>query len=148
METSTTTTVLLTAQELRNAIYTGSWLTDAKRYFSKNGCVAYKTANKYLNGEMNRQAYLERAIKWIAAREGSQYLSSDYKTDERNFEYNENVLYLSTEAAIIKIVELLRKESITSIDKFIEFSNWYADHFLISESVMFTLPLYLQMLNT
>jgi len=34
------------------------------------------------------------------------YLSSDYKTNERKFEYNESVLYLSTEAAIIKIVEL------------------------------------------
>ena len=61
---------VLTAQELRNAIYTGTWLTDAKRYFSKNGCVAYRTANKYMNGEMNRQAYLEKAIKWIAAKEG------------------------------------------------------------------------------
>jgi uncharacterized protein YjbI with pentapeptide repeats len=26
----------LTDQELRNAIYTGTWLTDAKRYFSKS----------------------------------------------------------------------------------------------------------------
>lgn len=71
--------VVLTTQELRNAIYTGSWLTDAKRYFSKNGCVAYKIANKYLNGEMNRQAYLERAIKWIAAKEGigiEEYMSA------------------------------------------------------------------------
>ncbi len=59
-----------TPQELRNAIYTGQWISDAKRYFSKNGCAAYKIANKYMNGEMNRQAYLERAIKWIAAREG------------------------------------------------------------------------------
>ena len=59
----------LTDQELRNAIYTGTWLSDAKRYFSKNGCVAYQIANKYMNGEMNRQAYLEKAIKWIAAKE-------------------------------------------------------------------------------
>lgn len=28
----------LTKQELRNAVYSGSWLSDAKRYFSKNGC--------------------------------------------------------------------------------------------------------------
>ncbi len=61
---------VLTAQELRNAIYTGPWLTDAKRYFSKSGCVAYKMANKYLNGEMNRQAYLKKALKWISAKEG------------------------------------------------------------------------------
>ena len=31
----------LTEQELRNAVYSGSWVSDAKRYFSKNGCAAY-----------------------------------------------------------------------------------------------------------
>ena len=61
--------MVLTAQELRNAVYTGPWLSDAKRYFSKTGCAAYKLANKYLNGEMNRQAYLEKAIKWAADKE-------------------------------------------------------------------------------
>ena len=71
--------VTLTEQELRNAIYTGEWLTDAKRYFSKNGCAAYKIANKYMNGEMNRQAYLEKAIKWLASRENmtiEEYMSA------------------------------------------------------------------------
>ena len=64
----------LTAQELRNAIYTGALLSDAKRYFSKNGCVAYQISNKYMNGEMNRQAYLEKAIKWIATKESIRIL--------------------------------------------------------------------------
>ena len=40
----------LTDQELRNAVYSGSWLSDAKRYFSKSGCAAYGLANKYLAG--------------------------------------------------------------------------------------------------
>lgn len=30
----------LTDQELRNAIYTGEWLAEAKRHFSKSGCPA------------------------------------------------------------------------------------------------------------
>lgn len=60
----------LTAQELRNAIYTGEWLTEAKRYFSKSGCPAYKIAGDYMNGSAIRQNYLETAIKWIAARDG------------------------------------------------------------------------------
>ena len=34
----------LTNQELRNAIYTGTWLSDAKRYFSKSNCAAYNIA--------------------------------------------------------------------------------------------------------
>ncbi len=62
--------VQLKEQELRNAIYTGEWLSDAKRYFSKNGCVAYLSANKYLNGEVNRQDYLETALSWITHSEG------------------------------------------------------------------------------
>ena len=31
----------LTNQELLNAAYSGPWISDAKRYFSKNGCGAY-----------------------------------------------------------------------------------------------------------
>ena len=34
----------LTDQELRNAIYSGAWLSDAKRYFSKPQCAAYGRA--------------------------------------------------------------------------------------------------------
>ena len=30
----------LTDQELRNAVYAGPWVSDAKRYFSKTGCAA------------------------------------------------------------------------------------------------------------
>lgn len=56
----------LTDQELRNAVFSGSFVNDAKRYFSKNGCVAYNKANKYLSGAVNRQEYLETAIDWIA----------------------------------------------------------------------------------
>lgn len=57
----------LTPQELRNAIYTGQWLTSAKRYFSRPNEAADRLALGYLNtGEVNRQALLERAISWHA----------------------------------------------------------------------------------
>ena len=56
----------LTEQELRNAVYSGSWVTDAKRYFSKNGCAAYGIGSHYLNGSAIRQDYLETAIDWIS----------------------------------------------------------------------------------
>lgn len=55
----------LTEQELRNAVYAGSWVSDAKRYFSKTGCVAFQIGSSYLNGTANRQDYLETAIDWI-----------------------------------------------------------------------------------
>ena len=56
----------LTKQELRNAVYAGSWVSDAKRYFSKVGAPAAKIGSDYLNGSANRQEYLETAISWIS----------------------------------------------------------------------------------
>ena len=56
----------LTEQELRNAVYAGSWVSDAKRYFSKSNCAAYGLASKYVNGSPIRQDYLETAIRWIS----------------------------------------------------------------------------------
>lgn len=56
----------LTDQELRNAVYAGSWVSDAKRYFSKTGAPATKIGSDYLNGSAIRQEYLETAISWIS----------------------------------------------------------------------------------
>ncbi len=55
----------LSDQELRNAVYAGLWVSDAKRYFSRNGCAAYKIGHDYLKGSPIRQHYLETAIRWI-----------------------------------------------------------------------------------
>ncbi len=60
----------LTDQELRNAVYAGSWTSDAKRYFSKTGCAAGRLAGDYLKGSSIRQEYLETAIYWAASAEG------------------------------------------------------------------------------
>jgi hypothetical protein len=56
----------LTDQELRNAVYAGSWLSDAKRYFSKPNCAAYGIGENYLNGTPIRQDYLEAVLAWIS----------------------------------------------------------------------------------
>ncbi|MGN1198062.1 MAG: HNH endonuclease family protein [Acetatifactor sp.] len=64
----------LTRQELLNAIYSGPWVTDAKRYFSKTGCAAYQIANDYLlNKSAIRQEIFETALKWIANSEDIDY---------------------------------------------------------------------------
>lgn len=55
----------LTNQELRNAVYSGSWVTAAKQYFSKTGCPAYAIGSDYMRGTPIRQDYLETVIKWI-----------------------------------------------------------------------------------
>lgn len=61
--------VKLTDQELRNINYTGEWLTEAKKWFSKTGCPAYGIAEKYIKGVALRQDYLETAIRWISSKD-------------------------------------------------------------------------------
>ncbi|MYA80739.1 MAG: DUF262 domain-containing protein, partial [Acidobacteriia bacterium] len=55
----------LTDQELRNAVYAGPWVSNAKKYFSKPQGPAYAVGNKYVKGSPIRQEYLETAIQWI-----------------------------------------------------------------------------------
>ncbi len=59
----------LTDQELRNVVYFGTWLSDAKKKFSANNCAAYRLANKYMAGVCIRQEYLESCLSWIADKE-------------------------------------------------------------------------------
>ena len=65
----------LTSQELRNAVYHGTWVSDAKKRFSRPGCAAQGVASKYLSGYLNRQDYLETAIKWISKSDIEGYMS-------------------------------------------------------------------------
>lgn len=68
----------LTDQELRNAVYTGSWLSDAKLKFSKTGCAAYHLANdggSLITGSPIRQEYLETALSWINNGEVADYMA-------------------------------------------------------------------------
>ena len=62
--------VELTDQENRNIVYTGGWLTAAKKFFSKKDCAAQKNYKDWLKGSAIRQDFLETALKWIADRDG------------------------------------------------------------------------------
>lgn len=70
----------LTDQELRNAVYAGTWLTHAKTIFSKTNCAAYGLASKYVTGSPIRQDYLETAISWLSDGVIEQYMS-DHQHD-------------------------------------------------------------------
>ena len=56
--------VKLTPQELRNAVYAGPWVSDAKRYLSKSNGPAWGVGRKYVDGSPIRQDYLQTAIQW------------------------------------------------------------------------------------
>lgn len=72
----------LTDQELRNAVYAGPWVSDAKRYFSKTGGAAYGLGSNYLNGAPIRQEYLETVIDWIKDTETIEEYMGRHQHDE------------------------------------------------------------------
>jgi len=58
--------VSLKEQELRNSSCTGTWLSDAKQYFSKNtNNPAHNRGQHLLSCVAEDQDYLEKALEWI-----------------------------------------------------------------------------------
>jgi hypothetical protein len=87
----------LTDQEIRNAVYTGPWLSDAKLKFSKSNCAAYLLANdggQLVSGSPIRQEYLETALSWINDGKIEDYMAKhqhDSNADEL-WDYFQNVI--------------------------------------------------------
>lgn len=65
----------LTKQELRNAVYSGTWLHDAKKLFSKSSCPAYAISSDYVKGTPIRQELLEKALEWISGGNIKEYMA-------------------------------------------------------------------------
>lgn len=65
-------------QELRNAIYSGTFVTDAKRIFSKKSSEILKEWVNYIDGNAIRQEILQRVLDWVSKNEGitiNEYMS-------------------------------------------------------------------------
>jgi len=105
----------LTDQELRNAVYAGSWVSDAKRYFSKKGCVAYGIGSDFLNGSPIRQEYMETAIKWISEDNIENYMA------EHQHDQNANELWIYFQAVITWVSTTFTKKR-----KFMKGVDWGA----------------------
>lgn len=88
----------LTDQELRNAVYSGSWVSDAKRYFSKNSCAAYGLGGDYMSGVAIRQDYFETVIGW-KNNDNSDDGIKNYMAKQQH-EPNANELWLYFQAVI------------------------------------------------
>jgi len=87
----------LTDQEIRNAVYTGPWLSDAKLKFSKSNCVAYLLANdggSLVSGSPIRQEYLETVLSWINDGKIEDYMAKHQhdKSADELWNYFQNVV--------------------------------------------------------
>jgi len=115
----------LTDQELRNAVYSGSWVTDAKRYFSKTGCPAYAIGSDYLTGSPIRQEYLETAIEWIAEGTVEDYMS------KHQHDPNASALWIYFQAVIswVKATFPKYRKEMKGIDWGVLYNQFHGDIF-------------------
>lgn len=110
----------LSPQELRNAVYTGDWLTDAKKKFSKNNCPAYIKGKEYLSGRVNRQEILETAISWISKGKIEQYMSKN----QLSLNANELWLYFLSVIEWIEATFINKTEYMKNVDWGFLFDNY------------------------
>ncbi|MGM9819752.1 MAG: HNH endonuclease family protein [Candidatus Onthomorpha sp.] len=107
----------LTEQEIRNAVYSGSWVSDAKRYFSKTNAPAYGLGGEYMSGSPIRQDYLETAISWISKGNIETYMGNH----QHDPNANELWLYFQSVIAWVKATfPTYRKEM-----KGLDWGLWY-----------------------
>ena len=104
---------VLTPQELLNATYTGPWLADAKNYFSKRNCVAAKMADGYLKGNPIRQELLEKALAWIADRDGLESGQMYMAVHQHDLDANDLWLYFQSVINWAKMLFPTKRKGIT-----------------------------------
>jgi hypothetical protein len=102
----------LTEQELRNAVYAGSWLADAKRYFSKNNCVAYNIGEDFMVGTPIRQDYLETVISWISNGQIEAYMAKQQNKPNAN----ELWLYFQSVISWVKATFIQYRREMKGVD--------------------------------
>jgi len=120
----------LTEQELRNAIYTGTWLTDAKKYFSKTSCPAYNIASDYMTWTPIRQDYLETTINWISNQNIEEYMAKN----QQNANANELWQYFQSVINWVKIIFPNYRKEMRWIDFWFLY-NSYKDTFFDSSKL-------------
>ncbi len=76
--------VPLNEQELRNAIYSGPFVTAAKTEFSNSQNSNIQKWNAYVTGTANRQDFLKTALDWVSNGNIENYMSSHRHSSDIN----------------------------------------------------------------
>ena len=112
---------ILKDQEILNAIYSGPWTAEAKRYFSKTGCPAYMLGKDFMKGTPIRQDYLETVLKWKSKGCIEEYMGRhQHQTNADDLR-----LYYESVIAWVKTIFVGGKDDIRSYMKGIQWGDLY-----------------------
>ncbi len=88
----------LTPQELRNAVYTGPFISDARSKFSSSKGYVQTNLKNYLTGSAIRQEYLETALRWISRKDNESiesFMSKHQEDQNSDYLFNEFILIMN-----------------------------------------------------
>jgi hypothetical protein len=128
----------LTDQELRNAVYSGTWVSDAKRYFSKTGCAAYGLGGDYLTGSAIRQEYFETVICWICGDDSNDAINKYMAKQQHEPNANELWLYFQSVISWVKATFPVYRKEMKGIQwggLYNEFKTKKLDHKKLEEKI-------------
>lgn len=103
-------------QELLNAIYVGPFISDARRHFSKDECVAYKIANDLLNGVARNQDYLATILYWAARRDGVKEISEYMSLHQNDANANQLWAYFSAIVTWVRSTFTVYRKEMKGLD--------------------------------
>lgn len=86
--------VPLNDQELLNAVYSGPFVSRAKEVFSNSANNNIQKWSAYVDGDVKRQKYLERALEWVSG--GKDNIASYMATHRMDADVSELVNYFNT----------------------------------------------------
>ncbi len=105
----------LTDQEIRNAVYAGSWTAEAKKIFSKSNCPAKLLSDKYVNANPIRQELLEKAIAWYAGKD-DRLICNYIGLHQNDKNANELWLYFQSVIAWVKALFSVYRKEMKSVE--------------------------------
>ena len=106
----------LTEQELRNAVYHGPWLAEAKKWFSKTGGPAATISQDYVAGKAIRQEVLETALKWICIRDKYDQVETYMDVHSRDSDANDIWSYFQEIITWVETTFPVKRKQMKNVD--------------------------------
>ena len=116
----------LEEQEIRNAIYSGLFVTEAKKIFSKSEGKGVIRGRNYLKGAPLRQAYLETVLDWKSNKDGYKNIEI-YMSDHRNDESEADKLLAYFESVVMWIQSIFDTSLLKNEMCGLPWGRWFND---------------------
>lgn len=120
----------LNEQEIRNAVYAGPFVSDAKRHFSKNNCGAYRLGKDLVNGSPIRQDFFKKALEWMAdheTRSGKPQTAVDYMAKHQH-DLNAGPLWSYFQSVLNWAISNFNAKKFKKIMKGLDWAKFYDEY--------------------